>query len=380
VELNPSLTPAWDHLVWMGIARRDTALMARCLGALLRLDTRASIIAGNGIDLILLYDFAAQALRSTAVAGTPVADSVVRMTVAMRSPFWQELLAGLIQDYGLPREQIDLSRRVLRMGVEPDVASWHRRTIAFSWAARGAWDSALVAMDDYVRNASSRAAAVEAFELAAMGVWLGALDSRAADGRHAAAVRAAGDSTQLVARVAWFDGVLAAARRDRAGVAAARARLEQVAVPSATLFAHSLEGLSLELSTASARAGPMLAALERTRAEPMVEEPMELQYLTAVNRFTASRQLLLAGDTAEAAGLLAWHQAWVPPSDEGSITSMLASLGYLEEARIEKARGRPDMAREYYRLFLARYDLPVAPHQHLVAEARQALAQLGETE
>jgi hypothetical protein len=108
----------------------------------------------------------------------------------------------------------------------------------------------------------------------------------------------------------------------------------------------------------------------------MTEEPVPLPYLTAVDRFTASRQLLLAGDTTEAARILTWHHAWVPPLPEGSVTTMLAGLGYLEQAKIERARGRKDMAREYYRLFQSRYDLPVP--RHLVTEARQALTQLGE--
>jgi TolB-like protein len=134
VELNPSLSPAWDHLAWMAIARRDTVLLARSLAALDQPGGRASIIEGNGIDLVLLHNFVAEELKSRSALTRPVADSVVNMITAMRDPFWQSLLPGLILDYGLPREQIDISRRVLRAGVAPEIAAWHRRAIALRGA------------------------------------------------------------------------------------------------------------------------------------------------------------------------------------------------------------------------------------------------------
>jgi hypothetical protein len=359
----------------MGISRRDTMALARSLAALDQPGARASIIEGNGVDLILLYNFVAEELRSGSALAKPVADSLVEMIVASRDPFWQMLLPGLILDYGLPREQIEISRRVLRAGVAPEIGAWHRRAIALSWAARGAWDSALPAMDEYVQNAPARTAAIEAYGLAVMGVWLSALDSTAASQRRPAAIRAAEGSSEPSAEIRYFDGMLAVARHDRLAVGAIRAALEQ-GDSSAQLFARSLAGLELELSSDPNRAGPALEAIELARAEPMFEEPIPQAYLTAVNRLTASRQLLLAGDTTAAARLLAWHHAWAPPLPEGSVTMMLGGLAYLEQAKIEQARGRKDMAREYYRLFLVRYDLPVPRHQHLVTEARRALDQL----
>jgi tRNA A-37 threonylcarbamoyl transferase component Bud32 len=376
VELNPALAGAWDHLAWMALARRDTTTLARCLAALDRLGVRKSIIEGTGVDLVLLYNFVAEELRSQSALSKPVADSVVRMMVEAREPFWQALFAGLFLSYGLPREQIGISRRLLRAGVEPEVASLHRRAIAFAWAARGAWDSALVAIDDYARNASLGRAAIDAYGLAAMAVWLSALEPATATQRRPAAIRAAGDVPKHLALVLWHDGMLAAARRDSPGIRTARSAIERLPDSGIAVLATSLAGLELELSAEPARAGLALAELEWTRAQPQADSAPWPQYVTAVNRFTASRRLLQSGDTTEAGGLLAWHQAWIGPSEEGPINKMLSSLGYLEQARIEQARGWKDMAREYYRLFLARYDLPVPRHRHLVTEARQALAQL----
>jgi hypothetical protein len=379
IELNPSLSPAWDHLAWMAIARRDSLTLHRSLAVLDAPGSRESILEGNGVDLILLYNFVAEEFRSASALTKPVADSVVAMIVASRDPFWQVLLPGLILDYGLPRQQIEIGRRVLRAGVAPEIASWHRRAIAFGWGARGAWDSALAAIDEYARNAPGAAAAIEAYGLASMAVWLSALDSTVAATRRPAALRAAEGSASNTSLVLWFDGLLAAARQDRPAIRAAVASLDELPDSSAGLFRRSLAGLDQELSEKPARAGPTLERLELARAEPADEQSIGQPYLTAVDRFTASRELMLAGDTTGAARLLAWHQAWGPPSPEGQVTTMLASLGYLEQARIEQARGHRDMAREYYRLFLARYDLPVPRHRHLVVEAQQAVKQLGES-
>ena len=379
IELNPSLNPAWDHLAWMAIARRDSAALLRSLAVLDAPGSRQSILEGNGVDLVLLYNFVAEEFRSESALTRPVADSVVNMIVASRDPFWQSLLPGLILDYGLPRQQIDIGRRVLRAGIAPEIASLHRRAIAFAWGARGAWDSALVAMDEYVRNAPVGTGAIEAYGLASIAVWHSALDSTVASVRRPAALRAAEGSPSSQGLVLWFDGILAAARHDRPAIRAVIAELAQLADSSAGLFRRSLAGLDLELSGEPASAGPALETLELKRAEPAGEQSIGQPYLTAVDRFTASRQLLQAGDTTGAARLLAWHQAWVPPIPEGQVTTMLASLGYLEQGRIEQALGHGGMAREYYRLFLARYDLPVPRHRHLVAEARQALTQLGES-
>ena len=84
---------------------------------------------------------------------------------------------------------------------------------------------------------------------------------------------------------------------------------------------------------------------------------------------------LEAGDTAQAARLLTWNEAWGGVS--GSVGGgVFASLAYLERARIEDARGNAPLAQEYYREFLLRYDMPTARQRHLVDEAREAVARL----
>jgi hypothetical protein len=57
----------------------------------------------------------------------------------------------------------------------------------------------------------------------------------------------------------------------------------------------------------------------------------------------------------------------------------MASVTYLERARISEAKGQVNVARQYYREFLRRYDMPAPRHRHLVDEAKLALARLEKT-
>ena len=113
--------------------------------------------------------------------------------------------------------------------------------------------------------------------------------------------------------------------------------------------------------------------MEWERAEQL-SDGFFAQYLTALDRLAASRWLLEAGDTAQAARLLTWNEAWGGTS--GTVGSMFASHAYLERARIEDARGNVPLAQEYYQEFLLRYDMPTPKQRHLVDEAREALARL----
>jgi hypothetical protein len=95
----------------------------------------------------------------------------------------------------------------------------------------------------------------------------------------------------------------------------------------------------------------------------------------AVNRLAAATWLLEAGDTAQAARLLTWHEAaigaWL-----WSFTYAVTPLAYLMSARIEEAKGDTRSAARHYEQFLRRYDSPVPEQRHLVDEARAALRRI----
>jgi hypothetical protein len=226
-------------------------------------------------------------------------------------------------------------------------------------------------MAQYTPGASDSTAALRNYRLVAAGVLVGALDPSEAVRRGEAARSAAALDPSGRPDVAWLDGVLAARRGDRPALSAARAALRQ-AGPDAALLDRSLAAFELALGGETRRAGQALAALEWELAErPILGSPRET-CLMAFDRLAASRWLLAAGDTAQAARLLTWPEA----VDISFIAPVLAPLVYLERAQIEEARGQVELARSHYQQFLRRYDLPTARHQHLVREAALALDRL----
>jgi hypothetical protein len=96
----------------------------------------------------------------------------------------------------------------------------------------------------------------------------------------------------------------------------------------------------------------------------------------AAHRLSAATWLLEAGDTAQAARVLLWHEARFTAWQWSLVVRPLA---YLVLARIEEARGQTPSAREHYEEFLRLYDSPLPAQQHLVDEARAALARLSGT-
>jgi hypothetical protein len=167
------------------------------------------------------------------------------------------------------------------------------------------------------------------------------------------------------AELAWLDGILAAARQDRVGLASARAAVEAAGDTSiARPWLVSLVAFELAL-----RGNRRVAASQLSTLDIPVGHPIR----GAIHRMAAASWLLEAGDTSNALKLLTWHEAIGPPFI-GKIPA--GTLAYLELARVEQARGQFAQARRDYRQFLVRYDMPPASHRHLVVEASAALGRL----
>ena len=286
---------------------------------------------------------------------------------------------------GFLSAQTEISRQILRLKPPPDVAARHRRFLTFAWVGRGAWDSVSVSLDELALQAPDAWwSALDGYALAVAGVWLGGLDARVAAKQRGAASRVVEQTPvdegqpDFQAELVWLDGMLAWARRDSAGLESARRELERVDRVYTSWknapWERSLAAFQVALTGATKKAGVTLAALEWERAEHLSDGAFG-QYLTALDRLAASRWLFQAGDTAQAARLLTWNEAWGGLS--GSVGGgVFASLAYLERARIEDARDNTPLAQEYYQEFLSRYDLPSPNQRHLVKEAREALARL----
>jgi hypothetical protein len=278
--------------------------------------------------------------------------------------------------YGFPAEQIRVSAQVLRVGVPPARQAVHRRLLALSWAQRGAWDSALVAMDRLVASETDSAAAIESYGLAVVGFWLGAVDQREADARRPAAVTLAQTHGVDRAEVAWLDGLVAAGRRDRRSLAEARAALRGIGDPSVKALDRSLAAFDAALAGTTGVAGRAMADLEWQEAALSAPDFRRHPYTIAVDRLAAARWLAASGDADRALQLLTWVDGpyFIHPSTVYSL--MLTGLVDLERGRIEEQKGRVGSARNYYREFLRRYDRPVIGHRRLVEEAKSALVRL----
>jgi hypothetical protein len=367
LSLAPGFVPGWEHLAWMYLQEHDTAGTARALGALTRLDAGPALGEGCfGCNYLLQVRLLRAADRPSGAEYRALVDSVVR---DVTDNFWA--LPALPVWYGLQQPLLDVNRRVLPARSGPEVLGPLRVQIIRAWAARGAWDSALVAMRRYTGSSSDPELLLVNYRLAVAGVLVDAIDPEEAIRWGDAARSAIAAGSPDGADLAWLDGELAAHRGDRSALAAARRALGE-AGPDAALLNQSLAASELALMGDVRRAGQTLAALEWRLAERPIFNSARETWLMAFDRLAASRWLLAVGDTAQAARLLTWHEA----VDASSIAAVLAPLIYLERARIEEGRGEIEAARAHYRQFLRRYDLPNARHRHLLQEARAALGRL----
>jgi TolB-like protein len=377
LALNPNLTFAWQHLFWVTI-EHDTAAAARAREAFTRLGGGGrAAVADFGVDEDQLYRLELQ-LRRRKPPERVVLDSVALNFAAATEQPVTAFLANWFTFQGFPQAQIELSRRVLQARPAATVRLRHEEAIVDAWVARGAWDSAFVAEEQILHEASEDEFALDGYRLAVIGAWLGAIDAdQALRWRTRAAAVAARQTAGRRAEFAWIDGLAAATRHDRSSLAAARATLQHSDTVTAALLDRSLAAFEVELSGARGRAARALAALEWERPDLHDDGYTAHPYLMGVNRLATARWLVAEGDTAQAARLMTWVDAVYTDLNSRHAANALDAPTYLARARIEGARGRADLARRYYEQFLRRYDLPVPAHRHLVEEAKAALNRLG---
>jgi TolB-like protein/tetratricopeptide (TPR) repeat protein len=368
--LNPRLAEGWAHLLMVTIGQ-DSGASSKAFGAYSRLSHDTDRVRWARLQ----YE-----LNRNGDLDTVLADSMERSVDA--PTMLGTLLPVRFLELGFPSAQIAYDHRVLRRGASLSAAPAFRLTLGRSWAARGAWDSALVSADAYAAKADRDSAVLEGYRLAVIGAWLGALDVHAARHRREAVTSVSGGFPPIArAEMFWLDGMLAVTLRDRVALAEARGALRQSEDSAWPVLDRSLAAFGLEQAGARRRAADSLAAIEWHRPDP----PPALRrwqglrshpFLTGVNRIAAASWLAQEGDTVQAVRLLTWHEtrSWV--ADVHAADAVLAGLAYLQLARIEEARGHADLASHYYQQFLRRYDRPVPSQRHLVEDAERALARL----
>jgi hypothetical protein len=381
LQLNPHLTAASEHLNWTYCKARDSTGAVRTLeAALARLGAGPSLCQGEGFDELLQFRLFAHLTETGGKVDSALVDSVAR---AMSRGGGAAV--GMAGWCGFLQAQAAIIQRTLALRPPPEAASELLRRLAMTWAGRGAWDSAVVVLNRYVRESPDAWSAWDAYALLVAGSWLGGLEQSEALGRQkevarlVAAMPVGRDQTSSRAELAWLDGILAWSRGDRTTLEASRRKLESLdlvwAGSKRTPWERSLAAFELALNGERRTAGVALADLEWERAERL-DELSDATYLTAIDRLAASRWLLESNDTAQAARLLTWNEAWGGVSG-GIGGAVFAGPAYLERARIEEARGNDALAREYYQEFLIRHDMPTPKQRHVVDQARMALARLG---
>jgi len=372
LRLNPRFVPGWDHLLEAVLGDRDTIGSARALDALTRLGAGPAFVEEHGADQLMQYRLADRLLRGDVNGAKILTDSVVGDVVRRGGgDFRGPAMAGFFGN------DLAIQRRLLR--VVPDWKEGASVMVPYLWAGRGAWDSALVALDQFQKlgGGSDSTAPVRAYRLAAVGAWLGALPLEAATRRRGSAWAAArllgGDAR---AEAAWLDGLLAIVQRDRRALATARSQVHIWALAagdSSGFLDRSLAGFDHYLAGSPRQAGLALAALEWEQAEQYSPRRFAIPAAMPVNRLAAAQWLLAAGDTAQASRLLNWVDT---DQISGFTWGALKGLVELARARIEDAQGQTDQALAHYRQFLVRYDAPMPSQRLLVAEARDAIERL----
>jgi serine/threonine protein kinase/tetratricopeptide (TPR) repeat protein len=368
VELNPKLVPFWEHLA-IASHGHDSAQAARAVRAVIALggSEQSSPTAAGWLRL---------PLAANGKLPRPLRDSFAAAIASSTRWIDPAVASHYLNWYGFPAAQIEFNRRLLELAPS-EYAKYPWEGIAQAWAQRGAWDSAHVAFDRWA--AVDPGDALLIYQTAVAGALLGGLDTARAAGRRTAAVRnvtglpqdsATARSAQ--ARLAWADGMLAILRRDPRGLAEARARVRQSGATHGAFLERSLAGFELELQGARHAAAESLAVLDLSATDFELVDPHD-PFARAVVHMAASRLLLEQGDTSRALKLLVWHQAMIPKSWEPYRWQVFAPLAYYEMARIKQALGRTEEAREDYRQFLRRYDMPPPAHHHHVDEANAAL-------
>jgi serine/threonine-protein kinase len=386
LALNPELTPAWNHVYDLAIDK-DSTEVAKAYHRL----ARAGWLESEPPVVQLLSRLRA----GVAMAGGTlppdfgrVADSAAELLVG--SPP-NDINVGndpvLLLQSGFPAAQLELNNRVLATGrTTRPVGAALRAANAWTWAARGRWDTALTIMGQIARTeadvpGTGPAFVFQDYGLAVAGALVGATVPESADVRRPRVVAYVTGLTDngldrfSGARLAWLDGVLGYARRDRSAIQAARHALYGNQWPQADLAVQSLAALERGLAGDRRGAGRELAW---QTGEYCVnnEDCSDVIPDIAVQRFIAAQWLADAGEIEPASRLLRWQDgqwwdwAWM-------LTHALGGPTLLARARIEQARGETTRAREYYRKFLRRYDRPMRSQVHLVEEARAGLAQVG---
>ena len=174
LALKPGMVDGWDHLLKMSLGK-DTSATRRALHALDSLGYGHNLSLAAGRDLAPQTRLFVELGRSPGQVPAALVDTVVRTIVQGDSAFGHGMASFVFLRFGFPVAQGEIDRRVLAGGVAARFAPMYQRTLALSWAARGAWDSAYAAAGDMLSGGGEREV-MDRYRFAVFALWLGAGD------------------------------------------------------------------------------------------------------------------------------------------------------------------------------------------------------------
>jgi len=372
LDIDPDFLPAYEHFAYVGWTTRDAGLIRMAIDSLRARDLEGVDFYGPEFDwnyLIAFWEGLAAGIEDPGIYKTPPSDAQVESMIEAVGRFgdfgfgpWLRTLELPPHDWGMAA-----SRR-LAAGSDSAMAEVGHQLIGLMWAARGAWDSAAVAMEEYAGWSRDPRAPVHAYRMAVYGVWLGALDVEVArEARDAVTGAVENLNDRFAAEVPFLDGVLAASQQDGSAVQRALRELDGLETADAERLRGALSAFQLALAGSTAEAGRQLAARELRGSLPT---------LRPIARLAAADWLMQAGDTREAERLLRWHEALSTNGVANAFDRTFEAVARLQRGRVAEAEGRLGDAAEFYSQFLQMYDMPTERHQHLRDEAEAALARL----
>lgn len=378
VALNPEFAEGWRHLLLVAVLQRDTAAADRALEGLERFESPDAFVFNP--DNMGFFRALHELLRSGGDLSDTIATRLAHIALRVSPRVPPGAIATTILGHGFPKAQLQQLDLLLRQRPPRELAEAGWMGKALAWASRGAWDSTLVAIDEWVRRSDDSRTPLLAYGLTVVGAWLEAIPPEvAARWRPEPERFAALASPAEMAELAWLDGILAYARDDADAIARAREEASRADAPHGGLLDTSLVAFHRYATGDREEAARGLARLEWDAAEHerWVETGSLHPYLSAVHRLAAARWVLEAGDTLQASRLLTWHEA-IFGGHARAANKVVEPVALYERAKLAEARGRLREAREHYRGFLERYDRPPSPHAAWLEDALGALRRLSE--
>jgi len=382
VALNPGFATGWDHLFWMAEVEHDTALAERAMRRVLAIQAGDEARA----EYRELVGFRYEVLRS----GLEHPDTLATVATWLRAhPQVMEMAVWGLAASWMPRAQHRLNERLLALGQTARVTAAIEGGNALAWVARGAWDSALVAVDRW-RRVADAAGGLEAYGLVVTGAALGVLAPEEARRRRPAPSVGGGgpeDPGVHEDQLAWLDGVLAHAEDDADGLSRSIEHLgsDPAATPGGSprrdALRRSLHALRTEATGDREAAAEELVSLERELADRFATVWLTVRhpYVSSLHRVLAARWLRELGDEARAGELLTWYES-VPGARGPWITAHQVGLGVitlLDRAEIAEALGSEAEARRLYVRFLELFDQPAPSIEPMIGRAHAGLERLG---